>query len=114
MKKREKHCKDLIFAGMILTAGIVSARIFYGAGSPRGKVVVTLSGEEVAEFPLNRDREYLIESRNGGTNLLIIEDGSAYIKKADCASNDCVKTGKIRENGEIIVCLPHELIIQVE
>ena len=47
-------------------------------------------------------------------NLLIIEDGYAYIKEASCPDGLCVHQGKINKSGEMIVCLPNEVVVTVE
>ena len=48
-----------------------------------------------------------------GYNIVVIEDGQVYVSEADCPNQDCVNTGKVDGVGEQIVCLPHELIVEV-
>ena len=43
-------------------------------------VRVTVGDEVVGEYPLSKNKTY---SLNGGTNILVIEDGVAYISYAD-------------------------------
>ena len=33
---------------------------------------------------------------------------------ADCPGHDCINQGAIGSAGEIIVCLPHKLIVSIE
>ena len=72
--------------------------------------VVSVDGDKVAEYSLARDGEY---SLNGGTNLLVIEDGRAYMKDADCPDKLCIHQGKKTKNGERIVCLPNRVMIEI-
>ena len=74
--------------------------------------VVSVDGEEVARYPLDTPTEVPLQG-TGGWNLLVIEDGCAYIREADCPDKVCVRTGKIRYAGETIVCLPHRLMIRI-
>ena len=49
----------------------------------------------------------------GGTNLLVIADGSASVTEADCPDALCVGMGKISRTGQSIVCLPHQVVVEV-
>ena len=51
---------------------------------------------------------------NGGTNTLVIENGSASMEKADCPDQVCVRHSAISRNGESIICLPHEVVVSIE
>ena len=78
-------------------------------------VVVKVSGEIVARLPLTESTELEIEGV-GGTNHLVIKDGSAWVSSADCKNQVCVNTGKI-DSGSLlgmITCLPHEVVIYLE
>ncbi len=75
-------------------------------------VTVTVAGKKTAEYPLGRDFETEIVTEHG-KNTLVIKDGFADVTSADCYGNDCVHQRKISKNGEIIVCLPHKLVIEI-
>ena len=55
-------------------------------------VTVRVDGTETARYSLSEDGEY---SLNGGTNVLRIENGKAYMLTADCPDHLCVQQGKI-------------------
>ena len=59
-------------------------------------------------YPLSIDGEFPL---NGGTNILVIKDGYAYLTYADCPDKTCVGTGKIKRTGESIICLPNKLSV---
>ena len=73
-------------------------------------VVVRVDGREVAKYSLSENGEYEL---NGGTNILRIEDGKAYLTDADCPDHLCVNQGKISKSGETITCLPNRLTVTV-
>lgn len=99
---------NLIF---ILTAIAVTLIITAAALLNRTEgvfAVVSVGGEVVAEYPLSSDGEYVL---NGGSNILVIEGGEAYMKSADCPDKTCVRSGRIRFVGERITCLPNRISV---
>ena len=107
--------KKRILADILLVAGVLAAALIVFLLIPRGggsTVVVTVDGEEYASLPLDEDAELLIESA-GGTNLLIISGGTASVVEADCPNQVCVETGAISSEGQLIVCLPHKVVIEI-
>lgn len=77
---------------------------------PGSYVTVSIDGEYVATYPLSKNAQYEL---NGGTNILVIEDGYAYIKSASCPDSLCVKQGKKSLSGQKIVCLPNKVMVEV-
>ena len=85
--------------------------IFYLNRTEGSTVVVSVDGKKVAEYPLSVDGTYYL---NNGTNVLVIEDGYAYISEANCPGfQDCVEEGKKHFVGETITCLPNKLIVEI-
>lgn len=105
---------DLLLLSSVLVIALIifgiCAAIYLGKGET---VVVRVDGEEYARLPLDEDAELLIEGVNGGTNLLIIEDGKAYIREATCPDLVCVHTGHADELKSI-VCLPNRVTVSIE
>ena len=98
---------------MILFFLLLSAALFavLQFGKPAGaEVVVRVDGQEKARYPLTQNGRYEL---NGGTNILVIEDGAAYLSEADCPDKLCVRMGKISVSGQVITCLPNRLTVTV-
>ncbi len=79
---------------------------------PGAYAEVTVDGELFARYALSSDGEYVL---NGGTNVLLIKDGRAYMKSATCPDKTCVsrhKTG-VHTDGETITCLPNRVRIEI-
>ena len=76
------------------------------------KIRVTVNGAEYATYNIYKEGEHTIKTENG-TNVLVIENGTAYFKKSDCPDKTCENMGKIKNLGESIVCLPHRVIAEV-
>ena len=105
MKKR-----DIILIASVL---IVAAALFLVLELTKeagARVIVKIDGQEVAEYSLEENGTYPL---NGGTNILVIEDGKAYLSDATCPDKLCVHQGKISMTGETITCLPNKLTVTV-
>ena len=72
-----------------------------------------MDGKVVQEFSLDDSIQYRIEGI-GGTNTLCIDEGSVWLKEADCPDRICVQTGKIRYAGQSIICLPHKVVVEIK
>ena len=86
---------------------------------PKNKnvAIVLVDGKKIAEYPLSIDSVHHIEGYNGGTNVLVIENGAAYISEASCpqeaGSGACVHQGKKSRVGELITCLPNRVVVEI-
>ena len=105
MKKR-----DWILIGGLLVLALILIGLFLLLRQDGAYVVIRVDGTEVARYSLSQDGQYEL---NGGTNVLRIENGSAYLVSADCPDLLCVKQGKIRYSGQTITCLPTRLTVTV-
>lgn len=104
---------DLILLAGALAVGAVLAAVLLLRSSGGGTVQVRVAGVVTAGYPLDRDASYTIIGANGGTNLLVIEDGTARVEEASCPDGVCVHTGRIRRNGRSIVCLPNQVVVEI-
>ena len=105
MKKR-----DIILICSILLVTLILVLVLALTKKEGAYVSVRVNGEEVSRYSLEKDGEY---SLNGGTNILRIENGQAYLTYANCPDHLCVKQGKIDQGGETITCLPNRLTVTV-
>lgn len=70
------------------------------------------NGQIVMDISLNDSGTYFIKDGDSW-NELVIENGKAFIKDANCKDLICVHQGSISKVNESITCLPHRLIIYV-
>ncbi len=108
MKKKIKV--DLILIAVLFVSALLALFIIRQNSSVGAFVRVSIDGESAGEYSLFENGEY---SLNGGTNILVIEDGYAYMKAADCPDSLCVKTGRISHTGQRIVCLPNRVLVEI-
>ena len=102
--------KDFILIGAIVAVIAIAIAVLSLTKKDGDYVIVRVDGNEVAKYSLSQDGEY---SLNGGTNILRIENGKAYLVSANCPDNLCVKQGKVDQSGETITCLPNRLTVTV-
>lgn len=57
--------------------------------------------------PVDGDLKY-------GYNHIRIADGFVSMANSTCPNQDCMKMGAISEAGDILVCLPHRLVVRLE
>lgn len=74
---------------------------------------VTVDGEVYGTYSLAENQTVKIQTGHG-TNVLVIENGSAHMEEADCPDGYCKRQGTISQVNETIVCLPHKLVAEVE
>ncbi len=109
MKKQDKF---LILALFLIS--LASWLGYYLAHrTPALQAEVTVDGQPAKTLDLTKNQEITIEGINGGTNLLIIQDGEIWCEEASCPDKVCIRQGKQSRDGEMIVCLPNRMIVQV-
>ena len=101
---------DLILIASLLVISL-SLVLVFSNGKSGAKAVVTVDGEKVAEYSLEKDGRFPL---NNGSNILIIENGQAYLEEANCPDKLCVRMGKISRTGQSITCLPNRVCIKIE
>ena len=79
----------ILFCILLLSAGIISALIFFRLSAPAGDVVITLNGSPYGTYSLDEDREIEINGEDFH-NVVIIEDGSVKMQSSDCQNQVCV------------------------
>ena len=113
MKKNRIKRNDIILTAIFLIIAVLlfaSYNLFFRkTGS---FVQVTADGEVINSLSLSKDTTITINGYNG-KNILQIKDGYASIIEADCPDKLCQKQKKIKYDGEMIVCLPHKVIVSV-
>ncbi len=106
----KRHIADVILIASVLLV-ILSVFLIITFTREDGAVArVSVDGVVVGEYSLSSDGEYSI---NGGTNILVIENGRAYMKYAECPDGLCKNQGRVSRSGERIVCLPNRVMVEI-
>ena len=107
---KRRILNDIILVLVLLVVGLSVFLVISLSRDDGEAVLVKVGDEEVLRVSLSEDGEYSV---NGGSNILVIEDGNAYVKHATCPDGLCKRQGKISRAGERILCLPNRVIIEV-
>ena len=112
---KANYTRDLILVAVLLVAALA---LFFGLRTRQARdtgtgaqAVVTVDGKEIGRYPLKKNGTFPL---NGGTNILVVENGEAWVSEANCPDKVCMGMGKISRNGEFIACLPNRLLVVVE
>lgn len=112
MSKRRRM--DFILIAVVLAAALISAAFVYMTHNKGDMAVIKVDGNVISELSLSENTTITVEGYQGGSNVVSIIDGKAYVSEADCPDKICVKTGGISRAGETIVCLPHRVVVEIK
>lgn len=93
----------------VMGAVIILFSLFAGNGKT---VVITANGNS-RETKLSVDNTVNITDSVLGSNTVVIKGGTVYVSEADCRDQICVNHAPISKEGEIIVCLPHKVTVEI-
>ena len=110
-KGLKKYRLDILLIAVVLVLSLSFLLIALSNKKDGAFAVVEVDGSVVGSYPLSRDGVFVL---NGGTNVLIIEDGTARLVESHCPDHTCEKTGRVRYVGQTIVCLPNRLSVTVK
>ena len=103
-----KHRVDIIVIASLLLLSIIALLVLNLTKKDGAYVRVEVNGETVGEYPLDTDGSYTL---GGGSNILTVKDGKAYMSYSDCPGQDCVHSHKISNVGESIICTPNRIAV---
>lgn len=121
----KKHKWDIIIISLILLVAIIYLSCVLIFRTEGASVTVAVDEIEIGTYPLNKNAEYeihgMILNPDGKTysvsdtvtNVLVIENGEAFMKSATCNGQQCVKEGKIKYVGQSIICAHHMVRVSV-
>lgn len=108
---KRKTRADLIVIAVLLLLGGFLYLVMHVNREEGGVAVVRVDGVETERHQLSVDGTFPL---NGGTNILVVSGGQAWLSEANCPDHICVKQGKIHYTGQVITCLPNRLTVTVE
>lgn len=78
-------------------------------------VEIEVKGKLFKRLPLDNNRSKRITVQTDlGKNIIEITNGKVKIIDADCPDKICIKDGSIDKPGDVLVCLPHKVLIQIK
>jgi hypothetical protein len=77
-------------------------------------VEIQVEGKFYKKVPLDNHEEKIAINTKYGSNVIEISKGKVHILDADCRDKICIKDGYKSSVGEMLVCLPHKVVIQIK
>lgn len=75
-------------------------------------VLIKVDSREYKKLSLDQNQEFEIKTKFG-KNKIKIQDKNVTMISADCKDGVCLDYKPIKNDGEIIVCLPHRVTIEI-
>lgn len=106
-----------IVAVIFLISCAVSASFLYMDVKGDALVLEVVNGEKVertiALGDLDGESAIFVVSDDMGFNAFVIDEGAVRMVSSDCGGGDCLRMTPARSVGDIIVCLPHRLMLRL-
>ena len=111
MKKR-----DLLLLLGIVVVAVGLFFLFQGqSGAENTVAVVKKEDQEIRRIQLTEVEEpYEILIDDEFHVILFVEHGAIQFQKSGCPDQICVKTGKISKPGQISVCMPARITVEIQ
>lgn len=110
VKKRRLDIIILIVLIVIAIGSWIAVTVLFDVNGDYVEVIVDNHVQKV--ISLNDDGEYQVDDGEY-SNIITIKNREVYMKSSDCPDQICFKQGKIKKQGESIICLPHKLVIRI-
>ena len=105
MKRKEGFLLFLLIVSAL--AGILLIQWRKHSAPAASRIRIEIGGELFGEYDLSENRQIDLN----GHNLLQIQNGSAFMTKADCPDRLCIRNFRIDHVGDTIVCLPNRVVV---
>ena len=101
---------------VFITLGSSAAAFINSNKSYNNKYVeIEVKGKLYKKLPLdNSGNERIQIDTDLGSNTIEITNGKVRILDADCPDKICIQDGSISKPGDILVCLPHKVVVSIK
>jgi len=103
---------DILLLVLLLALGVLSIVLTRTDNLSKPQVEISIDGKVYKTVSLEKDQEITIDNEYG-KNVVVIKDSKVYVKEANCAGGDCIEMNPISRGGQMIMCLPHKLLISI-
>ena len=112
MKITVNRKKDFILIISVLLLAVALLGIQKAYGSSGNTVTVTVNHKVYGTFSLDQDKTIQIKNEYG-MNIVRIQNHEVWMEEADCPDGYCMEQGHISHSHQILVCLPHKLVVEI-
>ena len=102
----------VIIAAVCLAALFVALfPVFAESNASYVKITMGVDGDSIL-LPLDEDISRVVES-GGYTLTVTIKDGRVSVSDSSCSDRVCMNSGSISRGGEVIVCAPAAVTVEI-
>ena len=110
--QNSKKRNDIILIAMILVAVLVIGVCLLLFQTEGDTVVVRVDGKVYGEYALEKNQTVEIVTE-WGRNLLVIENGRAFVTEASCPDGICVAERSVAYTWQSIICKPNRMVVEI-
>ena len=115
MNKTDKGLIKKGDVGILIIGLIVTGVLWlYSGKREEGQYVYVTARGDTTIYPLNKDKVISLTEGMKSSNTIVIENGTVFMKNANCPDQICVHHKPVFKDGETIICLPHQVFISIE
>lgn len=114
MLKFSRGDKILVLILLIISISLYAFIAIRSGTNKKLYISIQVNGKEIKKISLagSEKKKYLIETEFG-KNIIEYDEDSVRVIEASCPDKLDVLQGAIRKSGEVIVCLPNRLIVEL-
>ncbi len=102
----------LLAVPLLQRALLASASASILAPAPAKVALVRLEGELIERLPLGKDRRLVVKGPLGETEIEV-RAGRVRVVRSPGPYKLCIKRGWISQSGEILICLPNRVTVEI-
>jgi hypothetical protein len=114
MKLKKLDYVVIIILILFTIVSFFATLLIYNKKYDEKYVEIQINGKFYKKIPLDNHEEIINITTTDGTNSIEISKGKVHILDADCRDKICIKDGYKSNVGEMLVCLPHKVVIQIK
>lgn len=103
---------DKILIGSLLLLSLASFPLVRAMTKAGNAVQIETDGKMYKIISLHKAQTLAVPGPLGDT-FVIIHDGEVHVSESPCPNKICIKTGHISLSGQIIACVPNEVVVRV-
>lgn len=113
VSRQLKPFDGMIICSIILLAIVIAAYFIVIQTSDAKKIIITQNSVVIKEYPLSATLNETLFVSGKYENTIILNEHGAKMQTTTCPDEFCKKKRPIFYNGEMIICLPNQLTIEV-
>lgn len=80
--------------------------------APASQIKIRVADKVIGTYDLNQARELIVHGKIGNAHISI-QQGKVRFKQSPCSSQYCVHQGWLSRAGQVAICLPNQISLQL-